>query len=308
MTAHSIPFVLTSPERSKARTRRGGWTWGPAEIAKLRVLSLGAGVQSSTLVCMMVAGELSWVDAILFADTGDESSATLNHLSWLEREVKRATNGRVEVHRVGRGEKLSDRIKARAAGGRSAGQGRFVSAPFFTDGGKKGRGGQGRRQCTREFKIEPIEKKQRELLGYKPRQRIPPLSCEVWIGISTDEIVRAGAAFSAWVVHRYPLLELRMSRVDCERWLIANGFPVPPKSACVFCPYRSNREWRWLRDNNPEGWTQAVEIDRLIRDTPGMRAKEFLHRDRIAIGEVDLSTDDDHGQGMLMVCEAGCGL
>ncbi len=180
---------------------------------------------------------------------------------------------------------------------------RFVSAPFFT-----ANGGMGRRQCTREFKIGPLEKLQRELLGYMPRQRIPKGSAEVWIGFSTDEVVRAGAAFTRWAVNRFPLLEQRMSRHDCIRWLERRDYPVPPKSACVFCPFRSNAEWRWLRDNDPDAWEEAKRIDALIRNTPSMSHAEFLHADRVPLAEVDLSTPEDRGQGWLLECEGGCGL
>jgi hypothetical protein len=271
-------------------------------------MSNGGGIQSSTLIMMMCVGELPWVDHIIFADTGDDSVSTMRHLVWLEAQVQRYSNGRVLTHRVSRGGKLSDRIRNRAAGRGVINNDRFVSAPFFTAGGKSGRGGQGKRQCTREFKIEPLEKKQRELLGYRPRQRIPAGSCEVWIGISTDEVVRAGAAFTSWTVNRYPLLEKRMSRMDCVQWLGDHGFPVPPKSACIFCPYKSNAEWRWLRDNDPDAWAVAIELDRLIRNTPGMREQEFLHRARVPLDQVDLSTDEERGQGTLMLCEAGCGV
>ncbi|MFG1205600.1 hypothetical protein [Xanthobacter flavus] len=302
-------LVLTSPKApARPRLRRGGWSWGAVESAKLRVLSNGGGIQSSTLIMMMCVGELPWVDHIINADVGDESEATMRHLDWLDGQVRLYSNGQVQTHRVSRGGRLSDRIRNRAAGRGVINNDRFVSAPFYTLRGKDGRGGQGKRQCTREFKIEPLEKKQRELLGYAPRQRIPAGSCEVWIGISTDEVVRAGAAFTSWTVNRYPLLEMRMSRQDCVAWLTAHGFPVPPKSACIFCPYKSNAEWRWLRDNDPQAWADAVEIDRLIRNTPGMREQEFLHRDRLPLDEVDLRTDEEAGQGMLMVCEAGCGL
>lgn len=305
-------FSLTSPNAPKSpRIRRGGWSWGAVDGVKHRSLSLGAGVQSSTLVMMMVTGDLPWVDSILFADTGDESELTLRHLDWLEEQVNLRTNGQVEVLRVNRGGRLSDRIRNRATGQGVINNDRFVSAPFYTSGrpGKRGgAGGQGKRQCTREFKLEPLDRARRGLLGYLPRQRIPAGSVEVWIGISTDEVVRAGAAFSAWQINRYPLLEQRMSRTDCIAWLEARGFPVPPKSACVFCPYKTNAEWRWLRDNDPKAWADAVEIDRLIRKTPGMREQEFLHRDRVPLDQVDLRTDEEAGQGMLMVCDAGCGL
>lgn len=300
------------PKRSRsqrAKSRKGGWSFGPVEGARLRVLSMGAGVQSTTLALMAAKGEVGpRPDAMIFADTGDDSASTMAHLDWLEGEITRLTNGQMRCIRVSKGEKLSDSIRRRADGrlpNRQDGDpGRFVAAPFYTENG-----GIGRRQCTREFKIDPLQKMQRELLGYKPRQRIPRGSCEVWIGISTDEVIRAGAAFESWAVNRYPLLEQRMSRSDCILWLERNGYPVPPKSACVFCPYRTNAEWRWMREYDPEAWATAVEIDRLIRNTPGMRHKEFVHRSLVPLDEVDLSTDEDRGQGnFLNVCEAGCGL
>lgn len=301
-------FELRSPTAGRSRVRRGGWSWGPVEGARLRVLSLGAGVQSSTVALMAAHGAIGPMpDAMIFSDTGEERAATMAHLAWLEGEVTRRSNGRIQCLRTGREDRLSNRIRARSKSleTRTASD-RFVTAPFFVLG--RGKVGQGKRQCTREFKVEPLERLQRTMLGFKPRQRIPAGMCEVWIGISKDEVVRAGAAYSAWVVHRYPLLELGMSRRDCECWLVEHGYPVPVKSACIFCPYKTNEEWRQLRDDDPEAWAVAIEIDRLIRDTPGMRQQEFVHRSCVPLHEVDLSTAEERGQGMLMVCDAGCGL
>lgn len=278
-----------------SKKRRGGWSWGPVEGAKLRVLSLGAGVQSTTMALMAAHGQIEPMpDCAIFADTGDETAGTMEQLAWLQSDNALP----FPVHVVSKG-RLSDSIRAR-----SKGEGRFVSAPFYT-----GNGGMGRRQCTREYKVEPITKKQRELMGFKPRQRIDPGSCEVWIGISTDECVRAGASFERWTVNRYPLLEQRMSRNDCEAWLRRHDYSVPPKSACTYCPYRSDNEWRWLRDNDPDAWAEAVAIDKLIRNTPSMDHQEFLHSSMVPLDEVDLTTAEDHGQmGFLNDCEGGCGL
>ena len=289
------------------RRRRGSWSWGAAEGAKLRCLSVGAGVQSTTLALMAAHGVVGPLpDAMIFADTQAESAATMDHLHWLESEVARLTNGRMEAHRVSAGS-ITETIERRSRNDlpkrRDGEPGRFVSAPFFT-----ANGGMGRRQCTREYKVEPLTKKQRELLGYRPRQRIPIGSCEVWIGISTDEVVRAGSAFDRWVINRYPLLEERMSRHDCQRWLEKNSYPVPPKSACIFCPYKTDAEWRWLRDNDADAWTEACRIDALIRDTPDMKHAEYLHRSRRPLPQVDLSTAEERGQGWLLECEGGCGL
>jgi len=134
---------------------------------------------------------------------------------------------------------------------------------------------------------------------------------EVWIGISTDEVVRAGASWDNWSMNRYPLLEQRMSRQDCESWLTSHGYPVPSKSACTFCPYRTNVEWRLLRERDPAAFAEAVAIDDLIRGMHKrgkIRGELFVHRSGVPLSEVDLSTAEERGQGMLNVCEAGCGL
>jgi hypothetical protein len=279
------------------RLRRGGWSWGPVEGAKLRVLSLGLGVQSTTLALMAAHGEIDGgpLDCAIVADfMDDEPGWTRETLAFLQSANVKLP---FPVHLVKKGDGLSAALRARATGDRP-----FVAAPFFT-----ANGGMGKRYCTREFKVEPITKKQRELLGYRPRQRIPPRSCEIWIGISTDEVVRAGPAFDRWAVNRYPLLEKRMSRDDCERWLERNGYPAVKKSACVFCPYRSDAEWRDLRDNDPEAFAKACEIDRLIRSAPGMRHASFVHSSRLPLAESPLSRGGG-GQGMLELCEGACGV
>lgn len=300
MTAE--PFQLTMPKaKTRIKTRRGGWAWGPVDTVKLRFLSFGGGIQSTALVWMMIDGVLPWVDHILYAETGDDGQVTGDHVDDMEREIRKASN-QVEFHRVSKGEKLSDNLRRRATTIIGTDR-RFIGVPFFT-----GKSGQGRRQCTREFKIEPLEKKQRELLGYKPRQVMPKGMCEVWIGISTDEVVRAGAAFARWSINRYPLLEQRMSRSDCARYMADTGRRVPPKSACVYCPYRSNQEWRNLRDTDPQGFADAIAIDEMIRDNPNLRHQEFVHPSRKPLAQVDLSSSEERGQGMLSFCDGGCGL
>ena len=47
-----------------------------------RFLSLGAGVQSSTLALMIAHGELEPVDAAIFADTGWEPKKVYVWLDW----------------------------------------------------------------------------------------------------------------------------------------------------------------------------------------------------------------------------------
>jgi hypothetical protein len=50
----------------------------------LRVISLGAGVQSTTMALMAAHGELTPTpDFAVFADTGNEPAAVYEHLKWL---------------------------------------------------------------------------------------------------------------------------------------------------------------------------------------------------------------------------------
>src|SRR6516225_8204693 len=143
----------------------------------LRVLSLGAGVQSTTMALMAAHGEITPMpDCAMFADTQWEPKAVYAHLDWLCSVLP------FPVHRVTAGNIHADLIKRE-----SARCGHFIPIPaFLFDGHKEGIG---RRECTSHYKIEPMQKKKRELLGYKPRQRVPPNSVESWLGISTDEVI-----------------------------------------------------------------------------------------------------------------------
>ena len=55
--------------------------------AIIKVLSLGAGVRSSTVLLMSYHGELPLLDAAIFADTQWEPKAVYEHLEWLKQEV-----------------------------------------------------------------------------------------------------------------------------------------------------------------------------------------------------------------------------
>jgi hypothetical protein len=218
-----------------------------------RVLSWGCGLQSTTLAAMSALGEIDCLDAILTADTGWERQVTYQMRDWYI-EWLRGRGMRVEVIQTGN-------IHIQIVHGH---------IPFWTaDGGPL------RRQCTRHFKIRPIRRRIRELLGYDPSKspHPPPQSVETWLGITVDEYTRAKKSDVQYIVNRWPLLELRMHREDCANWLEDHGLPVPPKSACVCCPYRRASEWIEMRAADPEEFQAAVEFDEANRNNPlGERA------------------------------------
>jgi hypothetical protein len=272
----------------------------------LHILSLGAGVQSTALALMAAHGEVEPMpDCAIFADTGWEPAAVYEHLRWLMSanvlpfpvEIVRQGNIREDIDKLARGEAIR-------------GQGRAATAPFFV-AGKGGVAAPLRRQCTGHYKIEPIERRLKEKLGIKPRQRQPKTpQVELWIGISMDEIYRVKPGPLAWIERRWPLVEKRLSRSDCLLWMERRRYPTPAKSSCIGCPYHSNEHWRQIRQN-PAEWEDAIAVDRLIR--PGFsktRSELFLHRSLVPLEYADIRSDGERGQGDLFnnECEGICGV
>ena len=232
-----------------------------------RILSLGAGVQSSTLAMMMKNGDIPRADLVIFADTGAEPSVVYKWLEWLVghmnmpyMQVKAGEGLTVSIERACRGEKK-----------------RTSSPPLFTRNG-----GKLFRQCTWDFKVSPIRKAVKE--QYK--------KCVMIRGISFEERKRAKPSDVKWITYEHPLVDMGMTRLDCERWMVKHGYPIPPRSACVYCPYRCNAEWQKMRDlTPPKDWEEACRMDDLMRDNmPGVKQSVFVHKSCIPLREAPIES------------------
>jgi len=266
----------------------------------LNVIALGAGVQSSTMAFMAAHGEIKPMpDAAIFADVGAEPDEVMDYFDYLEDELP------FPVYKVMDGDGLTKNVELAVRSGKT-----FYSPPFFTKD-KDGDVGILGRQCTRRFKIVPIKKKIREMLGLKPGQRVSKdTRVTQWMGISLDEIQRLRESRDKWIEFRYPLVDMRMRRGDCIEWMRRNGYPEPPRSACVYCPYHDNKAWRKIKMTDANAWDEAVRVDRLIR--PGIEKSTtdfYLHQSGLPLDEVDFSNDFDRGQlSFLDECEGLCGV
>lgn len=123
------------------------------------------------------------------------------------------------------------------------------------------------RICTRVAKVERFE---RWLTDRYPREEVA-----VWIGFEAGEESRAlkdpnaGGKPSkqrrdpdaARRVNRFPLIEHRMCRCRCAELVRRHGLPVPRKSACVFCPYGSLRDWQTFARELPEDFARVVDLE-----------------------------------------------
>ena len=276
---------------------------------EFHVLNLGAGVQSTTLYLMSLFGEFEFTfDVAIFADPQDEPEAVYRHLDWLESlngpRIIRATIGC-----------LGDDLKN---GRNSTGQ-RFASIPAFTSDREGEALGMVRRQCTREYKIDVITKSIRQdLIGLRPRQRIPKdVHVHQYVGFSYDEPRRAARMRGRyttipWASVHFPLIDEVMKRGDCQRWLEEYG-EVPhetPRSACVFCPFHSNDEWRRVKEV-PADWERACEVDDALRVegtvcNRNLDQKLYVHRSCRPLRDVNL--EDNQMSLFDMDCEGGCGL
>ena len=292
--------IMSNPDlvsdRSKLRKRE------PA----IRSISLGAGVQSTVLALMADRGEygLPKPDVAVFADTGWEPPHVYEHLDWLQSQLS------FEVVRVNNGNLRENIMKGVNPAGKP-----YLTIPAFLVN-PDGSPALASRQCTSYYKIKPIHDYLRRRLGLQYGRRAPKaVYAEVWMGISADEALRAKPSREEWIESRFPLVELEFSRGQLLNWFNEH-YPdrYLPRSSCIGCPYHTNAEWKWLRDNDPESFQDAIEVDNALRNDPivkagiSKRGNAYLHRLRRPLDEIDLSSTPDYDSVMLDECEGVCGI
>jgi len=271
-------------------------------------LSLGAGVQSSTLALMAAKGEVGPMpDAAIFADTQAEPESVYRWLDWLEKQLP------FPVYRVTAGNLTEIQLRLRVS--KKTGQTYIRTLiPAYvekTNGGKSLMG----RKCTADFKVRVILAKARKLAAIKRGQKTVGVTS--WIGISLDEAHRMKPSREPWAQNIWPLIDINMTRRDCLAWMDKHGYPEPPRSACIYCPFHSDTEWKRLRDNEPDEFAKAVVFDRNLRlaarkqtGTAAFQGDVFLHSSMKPLDQVQLGVIPDKLQMSLFgnECEGLCGV
>ena len=288
-------------------------------------ISLGAGVQSSTMALMFACGELTPMpDAAIFADTQWErrKGSVLDPASGAS--IEGGTYGWIEwmrsslpfpIELTTKGDLLAASLRERR--NKKTGNPYMKHLlPTYTlnqvGDTAAVKDGKTPKKCSEDFKIIPLTQTQRRLARV-PRGSKSKL-VRVYMGISWDESHRMRDPWEPWIENVYPLVDRRMTRADCSRWMKDRGYPPPPRSSCIFCPLHSNEEWRMLKEESPVEFMQAVVMERnlnMVAKKQGLtHMGEFLHPSRKPLDQVDFRSDVDRGQGLLFGddCTGMCGV
>lgn len=259
----------------------------------IKVFSYGGGVQSTAALVLAAQGKIDY-STFLFCNVGDDSENPESLCYVHEIALPYASANGIdlqELHatRYGQPETLYGRL--------TRPESRSIGIPV-----RMSNGAPGNRSCTKDFKIMLVAR----WLRAHGATRENPATCG--LGISLDEFQRArNESGIAYEKLDYPLLKMRLTRQDCINIIHGAGLPVPPKSSCWFCPFRSLQSWQEMRRDQPELFQRACDLEEYINEkrTKGLQKdKVWLTRKLIPLAKATTSNvqpslfEDD-------ICESG---
>ena len=216
------------------------------------ILSFGGGVNSVALMVLLLRERLP-LDGVVFADTGDELPETYAYLD-VARTYLQEHQLDLTVVRKRNGKSLYETSWDRRV---------FPSAIW--------------RWSTRDFKVTPIHRHYRSLGGIVNQ----------YLAIAWDEIERMKDSRVDYVRNLYPLIDRRITRAGCVEIIEDAGLPVPPRSACYFCPFNSVDRWRQVYRDHPDLYEKAMALEEHSKHFPSQRLTDQAFRDQT---EVSLRT------------------
>jgi hypothetical protein len=235
-----------------------------SDIQQSTVWSCGGGVDSTAIAVLISDGRLPKPDLAVMVDTGYEKQATWQH----DNDVlipRLATIGVtlniIKTADYGDPPNLLDNTG-------------HVVIPAYRrlDDGKEIKF---HSHCNNNWKVRVT----RSWLRAQGVERT-----ENWIGIAADEDRRARESPIKWLIYRYPLIELGLTRADCIFLIGQSGWPMPPRTSCIFCPLQDDRQWRLMRDKSPDDWQRALMAEKEIQQ---IDSQTFLHYSCAPLDQVE---------------------
>ena len=260
----------------------------------LRILSLGAGVQSTAMYYQSSLGILPRCDYAVFADTGCEPFAVYQNLARLIQWS--IDNQGIPIVVASKGNLLVDMVSHYLGLSNS-----FPAIPAFVP---KVNGGRAMlsRQCTGRYKIEVVNSVSRRLAGVAKYKHMSP--CDLYLGISLDEVERIKHPLEVWKKHCYPYVGYTATRSGVERsssehvatraeliaWLRAKNLVIPAKSSCTICPYLGSIDRKAYTESERD---QLRVAEFVINETTGrsLGTRVYLSESLATVDEL-LASDD----------------
>lgn len=224
------------------------------------VVAWGAGRNSTAMLIGAVErGER--VDAITFSNTGGEKPETYRHIwefsEWL------VANGMPAPRILRAGPFTVGGRAKRPQSRRNIGETYATLEEECLTLGTLPSIVYGQSKCSAKWK--------REVQESWAAKRFPRGGYVQWIGFSAEEAHRAERGERAATERaatgggalRFPLIEWDWGQEECERAIQRAGLPMPPKSACFFCPSSKKSEVLSLAKNWPDLFARAVQIERV---------------------------------------------
>lgn len=231
-------------------------------------VSWGVGVDSTAILVLMVQAGIV-PDTIIFSDPGDEWEETYDYFPyfaewlvdqgfpepvWVDRWtlMKNLLRRETLAQECLRISTVPSKVKKNSPPALHAG---LPSKAF------------GRSRCTLKFKRDVInaylltqqwvhdemaaKRKVIKIIGFEATETHRVMS--TFKDDKENEMARA----------LYPLVEWGIDREMAKKVIARAGLKVPRKSACTYCPYNTDDEWRELATTEPEAWLQALKMEAL---------------------------------------------
>jgi len=214
-----------------------------------QILNYGGGMQTIAMCVLVATSTLPKPDAVIAADTGREVQSTWAYAETYARPLLASVG--LPLHIAPHSLSTVDVY----------GKNNDLLMPVYTATGKLPT------YCSTEWKARAVNRYARQELGIIG-------SITNWIGFSFDERRRVKGEAG----RRFPLIDLMLTRADCERIVLDAGLPLPRKSRCEVCPHQHPAEWLEVYDD-PAAWARACALDEELRANDE-RGGVWLHESR----------------------------
>lgn len=234
------------------------------------VWSCGGGTQSVAIAALIIQGKLPKPDWSVIVDTNREKSSTWEYANAVL--IPELAKVGVELHVVSKKKYATVDIYST--------NDENILLPVFTN--QSGATGKLTNFCSGEWK--------KRVRTRFLRENGVTDEC-AWIGFSVDEASRYlrmmnGEEFRKGKL-RFPLLfDVPMRRHNCIKVVEDMGWPTPPRSACWMCPNQGDAEWRDLKENWPQDFQKAVELEEMVRERD---PHAFFHGSCVPLSQVDFT-------------------